>query len=196
VFVCFFLYSAFVSPHCKCFVCSQVAPRSASLTPGGSFDGGPWQDGSRSPDQNQALEAETSSATASTVLVRSSGKDSDDRRGAWALAAMNSVDDGPTTPLAHDHDEGSDSVARPLSGVNPIALQGKGETYVVGIVDILQECVFCHCLWLKGASKIYHVGCAYVPLRHPTCTCLSSPKPTRAFTCVPDLLRAKQRNVS
>jgi hypothetical protein len=66
---------------------------------------------------------------------------------------MNSFDDEPFRVL-HNQDEGSDSVARKLSGVNPIALQGKGETYVVGIVDVLQECVYC---FETGLCRVAHL---------------------------------------
>lgn len=132
-----------------------MAPRSSSLTPGSSVDGGTWQEGTTRGADLGALAVETSSAPpiTSTVVVRSSGKDSDDRRGAWVLAAMNSFDDEPFRVL-HNQDEGSDSVARKLSGVNPIALQGKGETYVVGIVDVLQECVYC---FETGLCRVAHL---------------------------------------
>jgi len=67
------------------------------------------------------------------VASSSSGKASDDRRCSWSLAAVHEYSD--VGAMVFEDDEGKWQ----HSGVEPIALQGVGETYMLGLVDILQE---------------------------------------------------------
>jgi hypothetical protein len=65
------------------------------------------------------------------VLAQSSGKGCEDRRSSWSMAAVHENSD-----MASDiYDQGHWH----QSGIDPIALQGGSETYVLGLVDILQE---------------------------------------------------------
>jgi len=65
------------------------------------------------------------------VTATSSGKDCEDRRSSWGMAAMHEN----STMASHVYDQGQWH----QSGIDPIALQGVEETYVLGLVDILQD---------------------------------------------------------
>ena len=68
------------------------------------------------------------------VVAASSGKAADDRRSSWALSAVHENSD-----VASLISEGDHSQYHP--GIDPIVInaQGRGESYVLGIVDVLQQ---------------------------------------------------------
>ena len=69
------------------------------------------------------------------VVAASSGKAADDRRSSWSFAAVHENSD--VASLIYDGERGNQS----HPGIDPYCLyaQGRGEIYVLGIVDILQQ---------------------------------------------------------